>query len=857
MFNLKNCKNEKSQQLYYHKCSECDKKGLRSIKNLTDYVDIGMTSIDKQKERLEKLARWKQKKSESKAVLNTQNVNTNSQSSNQNNVSDIENKLEKVKAWKKRKLEVKSDQQTPPATQSEINHTSSVRLEENIQGIKRKKRQKRVSNVFDEVKPINSTPTNDAQLSESDILEKVDLNTEDPLDSFFGNIETTEEFHFEVIDNKVNNDELLDEDNSKFDALQKEQKKLAKAKKNKNKKLLTPVNFRNIDLDPISKCLYNEPEEIKSYTEDEIADLRLDLDNIKIEGKDCPRPVTKWSQLGIPYDIIRFIKDVFSYKSLTPIQTQTIPAIMSGRDVIGISKTGSGKTISYLLPMIRHVKAQKKLRNGETGPIAVIFAPTRELAVQINEEVQKLISDLDISSICCTGGSDLKKQIDKLKTGVEIAIATPGRFIDLLSLNGGNLVSTLRISFVVMDEADRLFDFGFEPQIASVLRTVRPDRQCVLFSATFPSKVSNFASRFLDSPLQITVNAEGMVNERINQKFTICSDESDKFKELLSLLKVFNSETVDEKTIIFVSSQQICDIIEKRLTDYSEKLYSIHAGRPYNERRQNLELFKKTSNSILLCTEVMSRGLNVPEVSRVILYNSAKTFAQYVHSTGRTARGTRDGTSISLLLPNELSSAYILNKAMRDKDFSECPVKEVKNLKQMAQKFEDGLKSGKYKLSTGLGGKGLENMDNSKETSSNDLDEQLKHQDNISISQEADLPDDFKFDTSVETVTNADGTIATVCKFVVNDLPQLVRWEMTKNTSISNMIRETGCSITLRGRYYPPSNVTNDNNTEPKLYLLIEATDDKAVRHCVDLLKDNARVGFMKATSESLRNTKY
>lgn len=173
MFNLKNCKNEKSQQLYYHKCTECDKKGLRSIKNLTDYVDIGMTSIDKQKERLEKLARWKQKKSESKAVLNTQNVNTNSQSSNQNNVSDIENKLEKVKAWKKRKLEVKSDQQTPPATQSEINHTSSVRLEENIQGIKRKKRQKRVSNVFDEVKPINSTPTNDAQLSESDILEKL------------------------------------------------------------------------------------------------------------------------------------------------------------------------------------------------------------------------------------------------------------------------------------------------------------------------------------------------------------------------------------------------------------------------------------------------------------------------------------------------------------------------------------------------------------------------------------------------------------------------------------------------------------------------------------------------------------
>lgn len=272
-------------------------------------------------------------------------------------------------------------------------------------------------------------------------------------------------------------------------------------------------------------------------SEMEVEELRLSLDNIKIKGTGCPKPVTKWSQLGLSTDTMVLITEKLHFGSLTPIQSQALPAIMSGRDVIGISKTGSGKTISYLLPLLRQVKAQRPLSKHETGPMGLILAPTRELALQIHEEVTKFTeADTSIRSVCCTGGSEMKKQITDLKRGTEIVVATPGRFIDILTLNDGKLLSTKRITFVVMDEADRLFDLGFEPQITQIMKTVQPDKQCVLFSATFPNKLRSFAVRVLHSPISITINSKGMVNENVKQKFRICHSEDEKFDNLVQLI---------------------------------------------------------------------------------------------------------------------------------------------------------------------------------------------------------------------------------------------------------------------------------------------------------------------------------
>ncbi|AJP86042.1 BMC_2a_G0004530.mRNA.1.CDS.1 [Saccharomyces cerevisiae] len=661
---------------------------------------------------------------------------------------------------------------------------------------------------------------------------------------------------------------------------------IAKIAKLKAKKRVKQIYYSPEELEPFQKNFYIESETVSSMSEMEVEELRLSLDNIKIKGTGCPKPVTKWSQLGLSTDTMVLITEKLHFGSLTPIQSQALPAIMSGRDVIGISKTGSGKTISYLLPLLRQVKAQRPLSKHETGPMGLILAPTRELALQIHEEVTKFTeADTSIRSVCCTGGSEMKKQITDLKRGTEIVVATPGRFIDILTLNDGKLLSTKRITFVVMDEADRLFDLGFEPQITQIMRTVRPDKQCVLFSATFPNKLRSFAVRVLHSPISITINSKGMVNENVKQKFRICHSEDEKFDNLVQLIhersEFFDEvqsendgqssdvEEVDAKAIIFVSSQNICDFISKKLLNAGIVTCAIHAGKPYQERLMNLEKFKREKNSILLCTEVLSRGLNVPEVSLVIIYNAVKTFAQYVHTTGRTARGSRSGTAITLLLHDELSGAYILSKAMRDEEIKALDPLQAKELQEMSAKFESGMKKGKFRLSKGFGGKGLENIKSKREEAQN-KDLELKKNDKRSDDLEKKINNPHEgHDSEPESSAliprlnyelfkeSTDGSIIFYAKVYINDLPQIVRWEATKNTTLLFIKHETGCSITNKGKFYPEGKEPKNENDEPKLYLLIEGQDEKDIQLSIELLEQKVKEGVVKAASLSLKSTKY
>ncbi|AJP95215.1 DEAD-box RNA helicase PRP5 [Saccharomyces cerevisiae S288C] len=661
---------------------------------------------------------------------------------------------------------------------------------------------------------------------------------------------------------------------------------IAKIAKLKAKKRVKQIYYSPEELEPFQKNFYIESETVSSMSEMEVEELRLSLDNIKIKGTGCPKPVTKWSQLGLSTDTMVLITEKLHFGSLTPIQSQALPAIMSGRDVIGISKTGSGKTISYLLPLLRQVKAQRPLSKHETGPMGLILAPTRELALQIHEEVTKFTeADTSIRSVCCTGGSEMKKQITDLKRGTEIVVATPGRFIDILTLNDGKLLSTKRITFVVMDEADRLFDLGFEPQITQIMKTVRPDKQCVLFSATFPNKLRSFAVRVLHSPISITINSKGMVNENVKQKFRICHSEDEKFDNLVQLIhersEFFDEvqsendgqssdvEEVDAKAIIFVSSQNICDFISKKLLNAGIVTCAIHAGKPYQERLMNLEKFKREKNSILLCTEVLSRGLNVPEVSLVIIYNAVKTFAQYVHTTGRTARGSRSGTAITLLLHDELSGAYILSKAMRDEEIKALDPLQAKELQEMSAKFESGMKKGKFRLSKGFGGKGLENIKSKREEAQN-KDLELKKNDKRSDDLEKKISNPREGHDSVSESSaliprlnyelfkeSTDGSIIFYAKVYINDLPQIVRWEATKNTTLLFIKHETGCSITNKGKFYPEGKEPKNENDEPKLYLLIEGQDEKDIQLSIELLEQKVKEGVVKAASLSLKSTKY
>ncbi|CCE65894.1 hypothetical protein TPHA_0N01130 [Tetrapisispora phaffii CBS 4417] len=867
---------------------------------MTDTPYVHETNTEKERlfeERRAKLAKWRKKKDDDHGGYDkpVKEASENATSMNKDiNLTETEAKLLerqlKLQEWKKKKRE--RDQLRLKESEQSVGETK----------LKKAKKPKRRKIQFDDsdeedsdkqlplYMPGSSEVTKTNEISKNINKSSNDTEDVDPLESFMNSINTSKNSNGTLTGSLIDDNDTLDnvlvENGSDDDneALLR-YKKVAKLKASK---IVQHMNFKKEDLVPFPKSFYVEPEAVHEMSNEAVDELRLNLGNIKISGKNCPRPITRWSQLGISSDVMYLLTKTLQYDTPTPIQSQAIPAIMTGRDVIGISKTGSGKTISYALPLIRHVKAQRPLSNSETGPLGLIIAPTRELAIQINEEIQKFIkSDPSIRSICCTGGSELKNQIYEFKRGIEIVVATPGRFIDLLTLNTGKLLNTKRITSVILDEADRLFDMGFEPQVTQIMKTIRPDKQCVLFSATFPIKLQAFVKRVLHNPLTITIDSKTMVNENVHQAFEILNNDSEKFFKLIEILDNFvekressqskgseqvEDEIIDKKIIIFVSSQQTCDAVAANLEKYDYDVFSIHAGRSYQERVSNLEKFKKTKNSILLCTEVLSRGLNVPEVSLVIIYNAVNKFSQYVHTTGRTARGTRRGNAITLLLSDELDAAYILKKAMRDEELAENSPEKISILDEMVNKFEVGLKSGKFTISKGLGGKGLDNLDaqrnknNNKEkedfkriskgTVNNDIDGGTVDMDDVSNDVVADI-EVPKLKYEIIRNDNADKASTFSAHVYINDLPKLIRWEVSKNTTLSNVKRETGCSITSRGQYYPDNKNPKSDKDPPKLFLLIEGKEEKDIIFSIDLLEGRVKEGLRKVEIQTLKSTKY
>ncbi|OAX85257.1 pre-mRNA-processing ATP-dependent RNA helicase PRP5 [Emergomyces africanus] len=308
---------------------------------------------------------------------------------------------------------------------------------------------------------------------------------------------------------------------------------LAITSKGRKKKDLPPVNHEKMNYEPFRKNFYTEPVDLAELTEEEVVALRLELDGIKVRGVDVPKPVQKWSQCGLGVQTLDVIRKL-NYDKPTSIQSQAIPAIMSGRDVIGVAKTGSGKTIAFLLPMFRHIKDQRPLENME-GPMGLIMTPTRELATQIHKECKPFLKALNLRAVCAYGGAPIKDQIAELKRGAEIIVCTPGRMIDLLAANAGRVTNLRRVTYVVLDEADRMFDMGFEPQVMKILGNVRPQRQTVLFSATFPRNMEALARKTLTKPVEIVVGGRSVVAPEITQIVEVRNEDT-KFVRLLAIL---------------------------------------------------------------------------------------------------------------------------------------------------------------------------------------------------------------------------------------------------------------------------------------------------------------------------------
>lgn len=298
---------------------------------------------------------------------------------------------------------------------------------------------------------------------------------------------------------------------------------------------LPPIDHSEIDYAPFEKNFYTPHEEIAALGTQAVAELRRTL-GVHVSGALVPHPVTSFAHFNFDEPLMKSIRKS-EYTQPTAIQSQSIPAALSGRDVIGIAKTGSGKTAAFIWPMLVHVMDQRELQPGD-GPIGLILAPTRELSLQIYNEAKKFGRVYNVQVVCCYGGGSKYEQSKALETGAEIVVATPGRMIDMVKMKATNL---RRVTFLVLDEADRMFNMGFEPQVRSICNHVRPDRQTLLFSATFKKRIEKLARDVLTDPVRIVQGDLGEANSDITQHMVVFQEAAEKWPFLLQRFVEFLS----------------------------------------------------------------------------------------------------------------------------------------------------------------------------------------------------------------------------------------------------------------------------------------------------------------------------
>ncbi|KAJ5951143.1 Helicase C-terminal [Penicillium vulpinum] len=487
---------------------------------------------------------------------------------------------------------------------------------------------------------------------------------------------------------------------------------LALAAIKKKKREIPVIDHSKIEYEPFRKEFYTEPSNLAEMTEEEVANLRLELDGIKVRGANVPTPVQKWSQCGLGVQTLDVVHKL-GWENLTSIQAQAIPTIMSGRDVIGVAKTGSGKTGAFLVPMFRHIKDQRPLASMD-GPIAMILSPTRELATQIHKDCKPFLRALGLRAVCAYGGAPIKDQIAELKRGAEIIVCTAGRLIDLLAANQGRVLNLRRITYVVLDEGDRMFDMGFGPQVVKIMESIRPDRQTVLFSATFPKSMEALARKTLNHPVEITVGGRSVVAPEITQIVEVRNNDQ-KFFRLLELLGNLYEDDAneDDRTLIFVDRQEAADDLLKQLMYKGYPCMSIHGGKDQIDRDSTIQEFKAGIFPILVATSVAARGLDVKQLKLVVNYDAPNHLEDYVHRAGRTGRAGNTGTAVTFITEEQDRYAVDIAKALKQSG-QEVP----EPVQKLVDSFNEKVKSGKEKHFSrhGFGGKGLDRLNMERET---------------------------------------------------------------------------------------------------------------------------------------------
>ncbi|KAG1470811.1 hypothetical protein G6F56_002467 [Rhizopus delemar] len=438
-----------------------------------------------------------------------------------------------------------------------------------------------------------------------------------------------------------------EEDVVKKSKKEKKEKKSKKEKKEKKEK--KPVEDNNDETEKNVEILasyeYVQNKGLSALPQSTV-DEYLKKHNIDIQGDLKLRPILEFKQAGLPQNILEVVKN---FANPTPIQAATWPITLSGRDIVGIAETGSGKTLAFTIPGLVHIACKLKGGKKSGKPSMLVVSPTRELAMQSAEQAEAAGKAIGVKSICVYGGVDKHPQRRAFQEGVDIVVATPGRLIDLI--NEG-VCDLSEVSFMVLDEADRMLDDGFENDIRSIMSYSPKDRQTLMFSATWPESIRKLASDFLNKPMRVTIGSPDLAaSQNIQQIVQVIQNPRDKERHLIDLLKKIHNRK--NRVLIFALYKKEAMRIERSLEYHGYKVIGIHGDKNQAQRTEALNAFKDGSSPLMIATDVAARGLDIPGVEYVVNLTFPLTIEAYVHRIGRTGRGGKKGTAYTFFTPED------------------------------------------------------------------------------------------------------------------------------------------------------------------------------------------------------------
>jgi len=455
--------------------------------------------------------------------------------------------------------------------------------------------------------------------------------------------------------------------------------------------------------------------------------------NISTKGGGIPNPLRNWRESGLPRRLLEIIDQV-GYAEPSPIQRAAIPIALQNRDLIGVAVTGSGKTAAFLLPLLVYIAELPRLDEDDlrknNGPYAIILAPTRELAQQIEIEARRFAQPLGFTVVSIVGGHSIEEQAYNLRNGAEIIIATPGRLVDCIERR---IIVLEQCCYVIMDEADRMIDLGFEEPVNKILDALpvtneKPDseaaedgramsqrlggkdryRQTMMYTATMPAAVERIARKYLRRPAIVMIGNVGEAVDTVEQRVEFVAGEDKRKKRLAEILA---SGEFRPPIIVFVNIKRNCDAVARDIKQMGFSSVTLHGSKTQDQREAALQSVRDGKTDVLVATDLAGRGIDVPDVSLVVNFNMANNIESYTHRIGRTGRAGKSGVSITFLGNEDTDVMYDLKQMLMKSSISRVPEELRKHEAAQQKRQPGGGPGGAGKKSAGdenggFGGKG-------------------------------------------------------------------------------------------------------------------------------------------------------